>query len=357
MSAAATDVGARVHVTRAIVVTSYVVLGAILAWSRLYGLGNGGYCCDEIATVTDSIRRGPSWILSGAYSPNNHQLFSLFGWAASSLVGESRGAPPPRRSCAVHRRSRPRDDLAARSLRRALRAPVSLSRDGVALAPRPLATGARLRDRLSRHERGRRRGARAAAIEQDVGDRRALRRRSRRRLDAPALHGRVPRDWRCAPRGRMSCARQLALGLGLSIAAIAAWYAPHVDDILDSSQQEYAVEISSAWIVTAALDQTLVPAFSLLSDDYLHPDLASLRSCLCSRSSGGEPPADTRAPHSRSCAGRRDDPRVLGDGHARRATLLQLPPCAAVRPGSHRRGGGARSTSASGPPSGGRRSS
>ena len=113
-----------------------------------------------------------------------------------------RGASPPRSRGAVHRRSRSRDHLAARSVRRALRAPVPLSRDGVAPAPRPLAAGARLRDRLSRHERGRRRGARAAAIEQDLGDRRTLCRWSRRGLDAPALHTRVPRNRGCAPRGR-----------------------------------------------------------------------------------------------------------------------------------------------------------
>ncbi len=68
----------------------------------------------------------------------------------------------------------------------------------------------------------------------------------------------------------------LAVGLGLSFAAVGVWYVPHVDDILTSSRQDYAVEISSRWVVTAAIDQTLVPAFSLLSDDYLHPNLASL---------------------------------------------------------------------------------
>ncbi len=68
----------------------------------------------------------------------------------------------------------------------------------------------------------------------------------------------------------------MLVALALTTGAALAWYSPHLTDVLDSSQQEYAVEISSRWALTAPIDQTLVPAFSLLSDDYLHPNLASL---------------------------------------------------------------------------------
>ena len=275
MSAAATDAGARDRPVRAVVVTSYVILGSILAWSRLYGLGNAGYCCDEIATVTDSVRRGPSWILSGTYSPNNHQLFSLFGWAASSLVGESEvllrlGAAVPFIAGVV-----------------VVTAWLHVRYGALGgLLFLFLATASPLLLDLSRQARGY--GIAFLAMSVVVIAALELLRSSRTWAVAALCAGGVVGAW-TLPHFTVAflavgavllvagvTRSQLAAGLGLSIAAIAAWYAPHVDDILDSSQQEYAVEISSRWIVTAAIDQTVVPAFSLLSDDYLHPNVASL---------------------------------------------------------------------------------
>ena len=74
--------------TRALVAGAYAVLGALLVGTRLYGLDRG-YWHDEIVTVADFVRAGPREILAGAYIPNNHELFSLLGWATSSVVGES----------------------------------------------------------------------------------------------------------------------------------------------------------------------------------------------------------------------------------------------------------------------------
>ena len=275
MSAAATEVGARAHPTRVVVMSSYVILGAILVWSRFYGLGNGGYCCDEIATVTDSVRRGPSWILSGAYSPNNHQLFSLFGWAASSLVGESEvllrlGAAVPFVA-----------GIALVTIWLHVRCG-ALS----GLLFLFLATASPLLLDLSRQARGY--GIAFLAMSVVVVAALELLRSNRTWTIVALCVGGVVGAWTLPHftvaflvTGAVLLAvgvtrTKLAVGLGLSIAAIAAFYAPHVDDILDSSQQEYAVELSSRWIVTAAIDQTLVPALSLLSDDYLRPNLASL---------------------------------------------------------------------------------
>jgi hypothetical protein len=275
VNATATGVQARVRMSDAIVVASYVALGATLAWSRLYGLDNGGYCCDEIATVTDSIRRGPSWILAGAYSPNNHELFSLFGWAASSLVGESEvllrlgAAVPFIAGVAVvtiwlHVRYGALCGLLFLFLATVSPLLLDLSRQargyGIAFLAMSVAV--------------------VAALE-------LLRSNGTWAIVAFCLGG-VGGAW-TLPHfaiaflviGAVLLAlgvmrKQLAIGLSLSVAAIGAWYAPHFDDILDSSRQEYAVGISSRWIVTAPIDQTLVPAVSLLSDDYLHPNLASL---------------------------------------------------------------------------------
>ena len=74
--------------TRALVVGAYALLGSILVWSHLAMLG-GGYCCDEIATVVDYIAPGPHTILAGDYVPNNHELYSLVGWATHEVVGDS----------------------------------------------------------------------------------------------------------------------------------------------------------------------------------------------------------------------------------------------------------------------------
>ena len=54
--------------------------------------------------------------------------------------------------------------------------------------------------------------------------------------------------------------RAAAIGLGVSIVAIAAWYAPHVGEVRASSQIEDGVRIGTAWLVTAPIDQVLLPA-------------------------------------------------------------------------------------------------
>ena len=80
--------------TRSLVVGAYAVLGSILVWSHLAHLG-GGYCCDEIATVVDYVQPGPRAILAGSYVPNNHELYSLVGWATYEVAGELGDRTPP----------------------------------------------------------------------------------------------------------------------------------------------------------------------------------------------------------------------------------------------------------------------
>lgn len=67
-------------------VGSYATLGAVLVASRSVGL-NLSFWTDEIIAVEDFIRRGPSEILAG---PDlNHELFALLAWLTTTLVGES----------------------------------------------------------------------------------------------------------------------------------------------------------------------------------------------------------------------------------------------------------------------------
>ncbi len=37
----------------------------------------------------DYVGGGPREILAGPYIPNNHQLFSMVGWATDAVIGES----------------------------------------------------------------------------------------------------------------------------------------------------------------------------------------------------------------------------------------------------------------------------
>jgi hypothetical protein len=63
---------------------------------------------------------------------------------------------------------------------------------------------------------------------------------------------------------------------GLTIVATAAWYAPHVTGIARSTLGEYGHPIGGVWIVSAPIDQTLIPAVTLFDDSFVSPSLASL---------------------------------------------------------------------------------
>ena len=78
-------------VARAGAVAGYAIFGAILVSTRTVGLGRS-YWHDEILTVVDYVRGGPRVILTGPYLPNNHELFSLLGWATHELGGNSEAA-------------------------------------------------------------------------------------------------------------------------------------------------------------------------------------------------------------------------------------------------------------------------
>ncbi len=53
--------------------------------------------------------------------------------------------------------------------------------------------------------------------------------------------------------------RAAAVGLVASLAAIACWYAPHIGAVRESSQIEDGVQIGHPWVVTAPIDQILLP--------------------------------------------------------------------------------------------------
>ncbi len=261
--------------TKGVTVAAYAILGSVLAWSRLAGLDNWGYCCDEIATVVSSVRAGPGTILAGAYTPNNHELFSLLGWATSSVVGESEvvlrlgAAVPFIAGVAVV--------TAWLHLRvGALAALLFLA----------FATLSPLLLDISRLARGYGLAFLAmsvmvvAALEADRYGRTAP-------VAAFWIAG-VVGTWTLPHFAiafgatgvvlllRRELRARCLVGAGVSILAVAVWYGPHFDDIALSASQDYGRKIETVWLVTAPFDQILLPAFTSLDETLVKPSLATL---------------------------------------------------------------------------------
>jgi hypothetical protein len=70
---------------RRIVATAYGLVGGALVLSRLTFLGKS-YWFDEVVTVEDVVRGGPRVILAG--QSVNHELYSLLAWTWASAFGE-----------------------------------------------------------------------------------------------------------------------------------------------------------------------------------------------------------------------------------------------------------------------------
>jgi hypothetical protein len=67
--------------------------------------------------------------------------------------------------------------------------------------------------------------------------------------------------------------RRTALGLGISLLAIAAWYSPHLGQVRDAARIEDGVKIETLWLVTAPIDQVLIPALVWIDGTALVPGL------------------------------------------------------------------------------------
>jgi MFS family permease len=250
------------------------VLGTILCWSRLAGLG-AGYCCDEIRTVEDYVRAGPWAILAGPYVPNNHELFSLVGWATSSVFGESEIALrlwsvlPFLVGVAIvtawlHVRMGALSGLLFLFLATASPLLLDITRMARGYGLAFLAMGVMVVAALEfeRTRQGLALGAFVAAGL--VGS-----------LTLPHFviaFGATAVSLLVDPRIR----RSAAIWTGVALAPIVAWYAPHLDDIAVSTLGEYGQRIETRWLLVAPVDQTLVPAVTLLDDAFVRPSLASV---------------------------------------------------------------------------------
>ncbi|MBM2821315.1 MAG: hypothetical protein HW413_61 [Thermoleophilia bacterium] len=252
----------------------YFLLGSILCLSRFAGL-NQSYSSDELTTVRDYITGGPDEILIGHYVPNNHELFSLLGWATTSLFGESEIAL--RLWSAV-------PFVAGVILVTAwLHKRLGLLSGVLFLF---FATASPLLLDITRQARG----YGLAFLAMSVLTVAALEaNRSPRIWTIVAFCGAgVVGTWTLPHFGIAFAAtgavlltnrelrRRTAVGLTVSFLAIIAWYSPHIDDLLESSRQEYGSPIAAAWIITAPIDQTLWPALIWIDETLYDPGLGAL---------------------------------------------------------------------------------
>ena len=268
------EASSRRSLSQTVVVASYGVLGLLLVWSRFVGLGRG-YASDELMTVRDYVTRGPREILAGAYVPNNHELFSLLGWTTRSIVGDSEialrlwSAAPfvvgvVLVTAWLHVRLGPLTGLLFLGLATLSPLLLDITRQarGYGLAFLAMA------------------GLTLAALE--------LVREPRTWLVA-AFCGAGVLGTLTLPHfgvafaamgvvllGRRAIRRPVVIGLGISLLAILAWYAPHLNDLLHSSRQEYGSRIEGAWIVTAPVDQILLPGLRWIDETLFAPGIGSL---------------------------------------------------------------------------------
>ena len=175
----------------------------------------------------------------------------------------------------VRRGSDHRHRVAAHAAGRAVRLALPLPRDGLAAAPRHHAAGPRIRSRVSRDGRSGRRGPRGHPLPTRLDDRRILRRGGGRNWTLPhfgiafAATGLVlltKRDLR----------RPAAIGLTASFLACIAWYAPHLDDLMSSSRQDYGARIDGAWVVRHRSIRYSCPVLGWIDEVLVDPGVGSL---------------------------------------------------------------------------------
>jgi hypothetical protein len=261
-------------VTNWLTVAAYAILGSILAWSRLAGLG-AGYCCDEIRTVTNYVREGPHEILAGPYIPNNHELFSLLGWTTTSTIGESAIAL---RLWSVipflvgvvivtgwlHLRMGALPGVLFLFLATVTPLLLDISRMARGYGLAFLAMSVLIVAALELERSGRMLALVAFVLAGLIGS-----------LTLPHFAVAFAAT-AAALMARPDIRSRVAIATGVTLVVAAAWYAPHFDDIAASTLGEYGQQIETAWLLTAPIDQTLLPAVTLLDDAFVRPSLASL---------------------------------------------------------------------------------
>lgn len=235
---------------------AYSILGAALAASRVVGLDHS-FWTDEIMAVEDFIRDGPRVILAG---PDlSHELFGLLAWSTSELVGESEIAfriwsvvpfivGTAFVTAWLHRRFGALAGVLFLFLATVSPLLLDITRQARGYGLAFFAMSALVVAALEAERSGSGRwivGFCAAGL---IGT-----------TTLPQF-GIAFLATGAALIAIRALRRQAAIALALSLVAIAAWYSPHIGQIRDASQIEDGVRIDTWWLLTAPVDQVLLPA-------------------------------------------------------------------------------------------------
>lgn len=241
---------------RAATVAVYSILGVAVVASRAIGL-DSSFWTDEITAVEEFIRAGPAEILAGPEL--SHELYAILAWVASTGVGESEVAF---RLLSV-----------VPFLAGVVLVTTWLHIRAGALAGTLflfLATVSPLLLDISRQARG----YGLAFLAMSVLVVAALEANGYERTGAIAAFcaagfvgtSTLPQfGVAFAATGVVLIAvpalrRRTAFGLTAALVATAAWYAPHLGQVRSASQIEDGARIDTVWLVTAPIDQVLIPA-------------------------------------------------------------------------------------------------
>ncbi len=227
-----------------------------LVVTRLVGL-DGSLWHDEVIAVVGFIRSGPGEILAG--SDLSHELFGVLAWATSSVIGESEVALrlwsvlPFLLGVAVvttwlHARLGAIAGILFLVLATASPLLLDISRQARGYGLAFLAMGVLLVAALEASRSSRRWPIAAFCVAGIVGT-----------FTLPqfgiafvATGVVLIADRRLRPRA--------ALGIGISLVAIGAWYAPHLGEVRGASRIEDGVQISTLELVVAPFHHVLIPA-------------------------------------------------------------------------------------------------
>ena len=241
---------------RVAVVIAYVGLGAALLWSRLVDLGHS-FWNDEILMVEGYVRAGPRHILAG---PDlNHELVALLAWMTRALVGESEiafrllSAVPFVAAVVVvavwlHRRVGPLSAILFVFLATVSPLLLDITRQargyGLAFLAMSLVVVAALE--------ALRTGSSWAVVAMCAAGVLGAWTLPQLAIAFIAVGAVLVSD----SRTRVPA----AVGLVASVVAIAAWYAPHTGAVHSAAQIPDGVQIAFPWVLTAPIDQILLPA-------------------------------------------------------------------------------------------------
>ena len=254
--AAAEDLPGHSTFARAATIAAYSIVGLALGASRTVGL-DASFWTDEITAVADFIRAGPREILAG---PDlSHELYGILAWLAVSTVGESEVAlrllsvVPFLAGVALvtlwlHRRSGSVAGVLFLFLATVSPLLLDITRQARGYGLAFLAMSVLVVAALEA-ERSGRTWAIVALCAAGLGGTATL-----PQFGIAFLATGVVLLAERALRQRM------ALGLAVTMALLVAWYAPHLGQVGEASQIEDGVRIDTVWLVTAPIDQVLLPA-------------------------------------------------------------------------------------------------